>query len=247
MQLRLVRISRLSLVFQVSKRMLIHIPRVLTSDEVLYCLRQLGASQWVDGKVTAGDQSAKAKTNLQIAQDSELGRKLGTLVLNALARNELFTSAALPLRVFPPLFNRYDAGMEFEYHVDNSIRPDPETGFRIRTDVSSTLFLSGPDEYDGGELVIQDTYGTHSVKFPAGDLVLYPSTSLHKVNRVTRGSRWASFFWTQSMVKDDGCRTLLYELDQSIRSVRQLIPDTTPAILGLTSTYHNLVRKWAEL
>lgn len=227
--------------------MLIHIPGILSREEVLHCRQRLELSEWVDGKITAGDQSAKAKANLQIPQESDVAHQLGRLILNALARNDIFTSAALPLRVFPPLFNRYDVGMEFEYHVDNSIRPDPETGFRIRTDVSSTLFLSDMESYDGGELVIQDTYGVHTAKFPAGDLVLYPSTSLHKVNRVTRGSRWASFFWTQSMVKDDGCRTLLYELDQSIRQTRQLIPDTSPAVLGLTASYHNLVRRWAEL
>ncbi len=227
--------------------MLIHVPHILTPEEVAYCRQKLEAGQWVDGKVTAGDQSAKAKVNLQISQESAVAKELGTMILHALARSDIFTSAALPLRVFPPLFNRYDEGMEFEYHVDNSIRPDPETGFRIRTDVSSTLFLSDPESYDGGELVIRDTYGVHTVKFPAGDLVLYPSTSLHKVNCVTRGSRWASFFWTQSMVKDDAYRTILYELDQSIRSVRQTMPDTSSAVLGLTSTYHNLVRRWAEL
>lgn len=227
--------------------MLIHIPNVLTMAEVTHCRRVLEATGWVDGKVTAGDQSAKAKVNLQIPQSSEASRELGTFILGALARNEVFTSAALPLRVFPPLFNRYDTGMYFDAHVDNAIRPDPETGFRIRTDVSSTLFLSGPEEYDGGELVIQDTYGEHSVKFPAGDLVLYPATSLHSVRLITRGSRWASFFWTQSMVKDDGCRTLLYEFDRSIIAARHSLPDNDPAVLGLTSTYHNLVRKWSEL
>ncbi|UMM63711.1 Fe2+-dependent dioxygenase [Aristophania vespae] len=227
--------------------MLIHIPNILSPEEVAYFRQRLEADKWVDGKITAGEQSAKAKLNLQIPQDSKVSRELGTLLLKALARSDIFTSAALPLRVFPPLFNRYDTGMKFDTHVDNAIRPDPETGFRIRTDVSSTLFLTEPEDYDGGELVIEDTYGTHQVKLPAGDLVLYPSTSLHSVSPVTRGSRWASFFWTQSMVKDDGMRTLLYEFDQSIRSARQLLPDDNRAILGFTSVYHNLVRRWAEL
>ncbi|MBB2205848.1 Fe2+-dependent dioxygenase [Gluconacetobacter takamatsuzukensis] len=227
--------------------MLLHIPRILTQDELTHCRRVLDAADWIDGKVTAGDQSAKAKVNLQVPQTSDTGRELGTLVLRALARNDLFTSAALPLRVFPPLFNRYDTGMYFDAHVDNAIRPDPESGFRIRTDVSSTLFLTDPDEYDGGELVIADTYGTHEVKLPAGDLVLYPATSLHSVRRITRGSRWASFFWTQSMVKDDGCRAILHEFDRSIITARQALGDGNPAILGLTATYHNLVRRWSEL
>lgn len=227
--------------------MLVHVPGVLTGEEILHCRRVLEAAVWTDGKVTAGAQSARAKANLQVPQSAREARELGTLILKALARNELFTSAALPLRVFPPLFNRYDEGMYFDAHVDNAIRPDPETGFRIRTDVSSTLFLTEPEDYDGGELVIQDTYGTHRVKFPAGDLVLYPSTSLHSVERITRGSRWASFFWTQSMVKDDGDRSLLYAFDQSIISARQKLPDSDPTILGLTATYHNLLRKWAEL
>ncbi|BCI68493.1 PKHD-type hydroxylase PiuC [Acetobacter aceti] len=227
--------------------MLVHIPRVLTPDEVAHCRKSLEESEWVDGKVTAGEQSAKAKYNLQIPQESEVSLALGELILRALGRNALFTTAALPLRVFPPLFNRYDEGMQFRAHVDNAIRPLPGTGFRIRTDVSSTLFLSDPEDYDGGELVIEDTYGSHKVKFPAGDLVLYPATSLHSVAPVTRGSRWASFFWTQSMVKDDGKRTILYKFDQSIIDVRKDLSDEHPAVLGLTATYHNLVREWAEL
>ncbi|MDF7675104.1 Fe2+-dependent dioxygenase [Acetobacteraceae bacterium ESL0709] len=227
--------------------MLVSIRNILAADEVAYCRQELAKSAWVDGKVTAGEQSAKAKTNLQIPQNSEISEKLGSLILHALARSETFTSAALPLRVFPPLFNRYDEGMNFGLHVDNSIRPDPKTGFRIRTDVSSTLFLSDSDEYEGGELEIEDTYGSHKVKLSAGDLVLYPASSLHRVCPVTGGSRWASFFWTQSMVKDDNARTLLYKMDQSIRSVRQRVPDDDHAVLTLTSVYHNLIRHWAEL
>ncbi|NHO31361.1 Fe2+-dependent dioxygenase [Acetobacter fallax] len=227
--------------------MLVHVPDVLTPEELSYCRKALSESAWVDGKVTAGEQSAKAKYNLQVPQDSDMGRELGELVLRALGRNPTFTSAALPLRVFPPLFNRYDTGMHFHAHVDNAIRPVPGTGFRIRTDVSSTLFLTPPEDYDGGELVIQDTFGTQSIKLPAGDLVLYPSTSLHSVQPITRGSRWASFFWTQSMVKDDAKRALLYDFDQSIIEARKSLPDDHAAILGLTATYHNLVRQWAEL
>lgn len=227
--------------------MLVHIPKVLTEEEVARFRQILEQQNWVDGKVTAGDQSAKAKYNLQIPQDSEASKYLGDLILQALGRNPLFHSAALPLRVYPPLFNRYDQGMQFDMHVDNAVRPVPGTGFRLRTDVSSTLFLSGPDEYDGGELVIQDTYGQQSVKLPAGDMVVYPSTSLHAVSPITRGSRWASFFWTQSMVRDDTQRALLYQFDCSIMETRKVLPDNHPAVLGLTATYHNLMRQWAEL
>lgn len=227
--------------------MLVHIPKVLTADEVAYFRQILEQQSWVDGKVTAGDQSAKAKYNLQIPQESEASKHLGDLILQALGRNPVFHSAALPLRVYPPLFNRYDQGMQFDMHVDNAIRPVPDTGFRVRTDVSSTLFLSGPDEYDGGELVIQDTYGQQTVKLPAGDMVVYPSTSLHAVSPITRGSRWASFFWTQSMVRDDTRRALLYQFDRAIMETRQNLPDNHSAVLGLTATYHNLMRQWAEL
>lgn len=227
--------------------MLVCISSVLTQDEVAHCRSVLEQQDWVDGKVTAGEQSAKAKTNLQIPQDSQASRELGELILRALGRNPMFNSAALPLRVYPPLFNRYDTGMQFGMHVDNAIRPLPGTGMQIRTDVSSTLFLSEPDEYDGGELVIQDTYGTQQVKLAAGDMVVYPSTSLHAVSPITRGSRWASFFWSQSLVKDDGQRTLLHQFDLSIMETRKALPDDHAAVLGLTATYHNLLRQWAEL
>jgi len=189
--------------------MLIRIPQVLTAAEVAYCRERLESAEWEDGRATAGQQSAKAKFNLQIPGDSPVGKELSELVLRALGRSPLFATAALPLRVFPPLFNRYDVGMTFHAHVDNAIRPVPGTGGRIRTDVSSTLFLSDKASYDGGELVVHDTYGTHEVKLDAGDMVVYPATSLHSVNPVTRGSRWASFFWTQSMVKDDAHRAFL--------------------------------------
>jgi PKHD-type hydroxylase len=172
---------------------------------------------------------------------------LGDLILRALARNPLFNSAALPLRVLPPMFNRYDVGMSFGAHVDGAIRAIPGANMRMRADVSSTLFLTAPEDYDGGELVIEDTYGSHSVKLPAGDMIVYPATSLHRVEPITRGSRWSSFFWTQSMVKDEGLRALLYDLDLSIIQVRQELSDGNRAVVGLTSCYHNLLRRWSEL
>ncbi|WP_137176265.1 Fe2+-dependent dioxygenase [Roseomonas sp. AR75] len=226
--------------------MLVHIPGVLSPDEVERCRRTLAAAEWVDGKVTAGAQSAKAKHNLQVPETSAQGRELGDIILRALGRSPLFNSAVLPLRVFPPLFNRYDVGMTFHTHVDNAIRA-AAGGARIRTDVSTTLFISAPEDYDGGELVIEDTYGTQSVKLPAGDAVIYPATSLHSVNPITRGSRWASFFWTQSMVKDDGRRRLLFEMDMAIVQLRQTLPDDHPGVLGVTATYHNLMRQWCDL
>lgn len=227
--------------------MIVAIPQVLTPEEVAYCRGKLEESTWVDGRVTAGEQSAKAKFNLQIPESAPVARELGELVLRALGRNPLFTSAAQPLRVFPPLFNRYDKGMKFHAHVDNALRYVASAGIRIRTDVSSTLFLTNPEDYDGGELVIQDTFGTQEIKLPAGDLIVYPSTSLHSVREITRGSRWASFFWTQSMIKDDGQRRLLYELDMAIIETRKQLPDSNPAVLALTNCYHNLLRRWAEL
>lgn len=227
--------------------MLIAIPDVLKPVEVAEIRRLLETSPWVDGKVTAGEQSAKAKFNLQIPETSDIARQLGDRILRALGTCAEFVSAAQPLRVYPPLFNRYDAGMKFDNHVDNAIRGVPGAGMRIRTDVSSTLFLSDPDTYDGGELIIEDTYGTQAVKLPAGHMVVYPSTSLHRVAEVTRGSRWASFFWSQSMVRDDGQRRLLYEMDVAIRRLRAELPDDHPSIRSLVASYHNLLRRWAEL
>jgi PKHD-type hydroxylase len=227
--------------------MLIHIPNVLTPEELRNVRTIIEEAAWIDGKATAGDQAAKAKFNLQIEEGSEAGMKAGDIILRALGRNPTFNSAALPLRVLPPLFNRYDAGMKFDAHVDGAIRAVPHAGIRMRADVSSTLFLTDPDDYDGGELVIEDTYGTHTVKLPAGDMVVYPATSLHNVTPVTRGSRWSSFFWTQSMVRDDGRRTLLYDLDQAIIEVRARLGDKERASVALVSHYHNLLRMWAEM
>lgn len=227
--------------------MLVKVEAVLSQEEVAHCRSVLEATQWVDGKVTAGVQSAIAKHNLQVPEDAPQARALGEVVLRALARSPGFNSAAVPFRVFPPLFNRYDVGMKFGAHVDNAIRFIPGPNIRVRTDLSATLFLSDPDDYDGGELVVEDTFGTQSVKFAAGDMVLYPASSLHRVEEITRGSRWASFFWIQSMIKDDGARVMMYQLDQSIIKTRAALGDSHDAVLGLTAVYHNLMRKWAEL
>jgi PKHD-type hydroxylase len=224
--------------------MLIAIPDVLTAEQVQMARDRLETAGWVDGRVTAGPQSARSKDNLQLPETDPTARELGDLILQQLQRNALFISAALPLRIFPPLFNRYQGGQSFGNHVDNAIRQVGGTPHRIRTDLSATLFFADPDEYDGGELVIEDTYGVHSVKLPAGHLVLYPSTSLHAVRPVTRGARVASFFWIQSMVRDDGQRTLLFDLDGAIQRVGA---DTNhPAVVQLTGVYHNLVRRWAD-
>jgi len=224
--------------------LLIHIPNMLTAEEVAFCRRRLEASEWADGRATAGAQSVKVKNNLQVPENSATARELGGIILNALARSPLFSSAALPLHVYPPMFNRYDVGMTFGTHVDNAIRV--VEGRRMRTDVSSTLFLSNPNEYDGGELVVEDTYGTQEVKLPAGDMILYPATSLHRVNPITRGSRWGSFFWTQSMIEDDRQRRILFEMDMSIIQMRSVVPDDHASVLGLTACYHNLMRMWCK-
>lgn len=227
--------------------MLITIPDVLTAEELAHIRKVLETTQWVDGRATAGDQAALVKKNLQVPVDSPAAQELSQIVMRALGRNPTFSSAALPMHVLPPMFNRYDVGMTFGAHVDGSIRVVPGTGMRIRTDVSSTLFLTPPEDYDGGELVVHDTYGVHKVKLPAGHLVVYPATSMHSVTPVTRGSRWASFFWTQSMVKDDWRRNMLYDLDMSIIQIRQQMPDDHQAVVGLTAHYHNLIRHWSEL
>jgi PKHD-type hydroxylase len=226
--------------------MLITIPEVLTSTELADARAALGAAEWVDGKVTAGYQAQGVKENLQLPEGSPVASKLGEVVLGALAHSPLFMSAALPLRVFPPMFNRYTGGGHFGTHVDTAIRAMASTGQRIRTDLSATLFLSTPEEYDGGELLVEDTYGVHSVKLPAGDMVLYPASSLHRVTPVTKGARVASFFWIQSMIRDDSDRTLLFDLDSAIQRLAKESPGNAVGV-KLTGVYHNLLRRWAEM
>jgi len=224
--------------------MMVHIPKVLTPEQVARCRDVMMKAEWVDGRVTAGHQSAKVKLNLQLPETAPEATELGDMVLAALAKSPLFMSAVLPKQVFPPLFNRYDAGMTFGSHIDNAIRGHPQAG-RVRTDVSSTLFISAPEEYDGGELVVEDTYGNHSVKLPAGDMIVYPASSLHHVTPITRGSRVASFFWTQSLIRDEAQRSLLFDLDMSIIGLTRDHPDH-PSLVSLTGCYHNLLRQWAE-
>lgn len=224
--------------------MLIRIRAVLTAEEVAHCRSVLEAASWVDGRITAGAQSALTKKNLQVPEDAPEARALGELILGKLGRNETFVAAGLPLRVFPPLFNRYDVGMGFGAHVDNTIRFSGHQ--RFRTDLSCTLFLSDPADYDGGELVIIDTYGEQAVKLAAGDMVLYPASSVHRVEPITRGSRWASFFWAQSMVADDGRRALLYQMDRSVQALGRQVGLDDPSLVSLTGAYHNLLRMWAE-
>lgn len=227
--------------------MLVEIPDVLTADELSEVRRLIEAADLVDGRVTAGEQAAQAKRNLQLRQDGPVARQAGDIILKALGRSPQFNSAALPFRVLPPLFNCYDVGMKFDAHVDGAVRAVPGAGIRMRADLSSTLFLTDPEDYDGGELVIETNYGAHTVKLPAGAIVLYPAGSLHRVNAITRGRRWSSFFWTQSMLKDDGLRTLLHDLDMAIIEVRQQLGRDTHGTLSLTGVYHNLLRRTAEL
>lgn len=226
--------------------MLLQIPDVLTAEQVASCRELLDSAEWVDGRITAGHQSARTKDNLQLPEGHEYAKQLGDAIIVALERNSLFMAAALPLKVFPPLFNRYQNGQSFGNHVDNAIRQVTGTPHRVRTDLSATLFFSNPDEYDGGELVVEDTYGVHSVKLPAGHLILYPASSVHHVRAVTRGVRLASFFWIQSMVRDDGERTLLFDLDVAIQRLAADVPDHT-SVVELTSLYHNLLRRWADV
>jgi PKHD-type hydroxylase len=226
--------------------MLLHVPRVLTPEQAAQARNRLEAATWVDGRVTAGPQSALAKKNQQLPEDSPEAREIGEVILAALQRTPLFMSAALPLKVFPPLFNRYAGGHSFGNHVDNAIRHVPGTPHRVRTDLSATLFFVEPDEYEGGELVVEDTYGAHRVKLPAGDMVLYPSTSLHRVTPVTSGERVCSFFWIQSLIRDDAQRTLLFDMDAAIQRLARDAPEH-PSTVQLTGVYHNLLRQWAEL
>lgn len=226
--------------------MLLTIPDVFTAEQVGQIRQRLDSAEWVDGRVTAGHQSSLAKDNMQIPEGHPVAKEVGELILQTLGQNLLFISAALPVKVFPPLFNRYSGGQSFGTHVDNAIRHVKGTSHRVRSDLSATLFFSNPDEYDGGELIVEDTYGIHSVKLPAGQMVLYPSSSLHNVRPVTRGARVSSFFWIQSMVRDDGARTLLFDLDNVTQRISAGDPNS-PNAVKLTGIYHNLLRRWAEV
>ncbi|HTB68690.1 MAG TPA: Fe2+-dependent dioxygenase [Steroidobacteraceae bacterium] len=226
--------------------MLLHVMAVLTAQELQTVRGHLSSAAWTDGRLTAGYQSAQVKANLQVPQADPAAREASSLIVKALERNATFVSATLPHHVYPPLFNRYTPGMGFGEHIDNAVRQIPGTAHRLRTDVAATLFLAAPEEYDGGELVIDDLYGTHSVKLAAGDMVVYPSSSVHRVQPVTRGARDAAFFWIQSMVRDGSARALLYELDLSIRDLTAHGADAR-SLLRLTGCYHNLIRRWGEL
>ena len=229
--------------------MLLHVRQVLTPEELERSRAILADASWADGRVTAGAQSAEAKRNEQLPQDAAETRALQQIVMAALSRHALFFSAALPKRVFPPLFNRYaGTANAFGNHVDNAVRFMPGgRGERVRTDISCTLFLVAPDAYDGGELVVEDTYGAQRVKLPAGDLVLYPGTSVHRVERVSRGARLASIFWVESMVRSDEQRRLLHDMDLHLMRLRETVGETDPAVIGLTGTYHNLLRQWVDV
>ena len=226
--------------------MLMHIPQGLSPEQSHATRAGLDAADWADRRVTASQQGQRIKNNRQLPENCPVALAQGHVILQALAANARFFSAALPLRTLPPMFNRYSLGETYGLHVDGSVRTIVGTAQRVRTDVSCTLFLSEPDDYDGGDLVVVDTYGVHEVKLPAGDMIVYPSTSLHRVEPVTRGERVASFFWTQSMVSDDGERAMLYELDQTIQKLRARDGETDET-LALTGHYHNLLRKWAEV
>jgi PKHD-type hydroxylase len=229
--------------------MLVCVEKILSKADVAEFRHIMDATEWEDGRSTAGAQSTMVKRNQQLPPDSEVARKLGNRIVSALTANPRFLSAAIPLHIFPPLFNRYtaSAGHHFGVHVDNAVRGDRLTGLRIRTDLSVTLFLSEPEEYDGGELVIEDTYGSHEVKLAAGDLVLYPASSLHLVTPVTRGTRVASFFWLQSMIRDAHTRSLIYDLDNSIQALVERLGRDDPETIRLTGIYHNLIRLWSEM
>ncbi|MFM9834758.1 MAG: Fe2+-dependent dioxygenase [Methylophilaceae bacterium] len=226
--------------------MLLRIPQLLNTDELVQVRALLLQADWVDGKVTAGSQSAQVKRNMQLAESSEYAENARQIMLKALSRNALFFSAALPKKIYPPLFNQYQIGMDFGAHIDNAVRTHAISGVHVRTDISCTLFLSDPESYEGGELVVEDTYGQQTVKLPAGDMVLYPGTSLHQVKPVTHGARLACFFWVQSMVRDDAQRTLLFDMDAAIVTLRQEMGDTA-AVIRLTGNYHNLIRMWSDV
>ena len=226
--------------------MMLHVPAVLTPDQVAACRRDLDAAAWVDGNLTSGAQAALAKRNQQLPQDHPTAMAVGQTILKALRASPLFMSAALPQTILPPMFNRYGPGHVFHDHIDNAIRWNPATGGVIRTDLSATLFLCDPDSYDGGELTVDDTYGSHIVKLEAGDLILYPASSIHRVTPITRGERVASFFWIQSLVRDDARRRLLFDMDVAIQQTAQAMGSDAPAVISLTGAYHNLLRGWAE-
>jgi len=226
--------------------MMLAVPNLLDKESVARIRSLVDGGDWVDGNVTSGSQSALAKRNMQLPEDSPAAREAGRLVLDALGRSPLFIAAALPLKIFPPLFNRYQGGEEFGTHVDNAVRIHRSSEFRVRSDLSATLFLEDPDGYDGGELVVEDNLGVQSVKLPAGHLLLYPASSLHRVEPVTRGTRVAAFFWVQSMVRDDSARTLLFDLDQSIQAIAAERGQGDREVIRLTGIYHNLLRRWAD-
>jgi len=225
--------------------MLLHIPNVLSAEQVQRMRARIDAVEWVDGSVTAGHQSARAKRNEQLPEESALVRELGDEIVASLGQSALFFSAALPRHVYPPLFNRYRGEMSFGNHVDGAIRVHGPSGRRIRSDLSATLFLTAPEDYEGGELLVEDTYGAHSAKLPAGDMVIYPATSLHRVTPVTRGARVSSFFWVESMVRDDAQRALLFDMDMAILRLAREMQDH-PSLVTLTGCYHNLLRMWAQ-
>ncbi len=227
--------------------MMLHIPEVLSKPQVAELRAAIDAADWVDGNATSGTQSALAKRNEQLPEGSEAARFAGEKILDALSRSPLFVTAALPQTVFPPLFNRYGGGQTFATHIDNSIRQSRDGSVRIRSDLSATLFLTEPEDYDGGELLVEDTYGVHEVKLPAGDLILYPASSLHQVTPVTRGARTSSFFWIQSMIRDDARRALLFQMDIAIQQLSLKVGAGAPELVSLTGTYHNLLRMWAEV
>jgi PKHD-type hydroxylase len=224
---------------------LLEIPNVISPDQAASMRARLEAADWIDGRVTTGYQAAKVKNNAQLPEDHPLARELANQILAGLERHPLFISAALPLKVFPPMFNRYEPGQAFGTHVDTAIRRVAGVPDRVRTDLSATLFLTPPDDYDGGELVVDDSYGAHAVKLPAGHMVLYPAGSLHDVRPITRGARISSFFWIQSMIRDDGQRTMLFDLDNAIQAIATDVPDHG-SLVSLTGVYHNLLRRWAD-
>jgi len=227
--------------------MMIAIPDVLDASTLARVRGLIDGAEWIDGNVTSGHQSALAKRNTQLPEQSAAAREAGGIILDALGRVPLFIAAALPLRLYPPLFNRYGPGDGFDVHVDNAVRIQRDTDFRVRSDLSATLFLADPDSYDGGELVVEDQFGVQAVKLPAGHMILYPASSLHRVEPITRGERIASFFWIQSMVRDDGARRILFDLDSGIQAVAADRGQGDHAVIGLTGVYHNLLRRWTDI